>query len=130
MNRMLVVPIVLLIAACESNPKPSPNDVRVAAARFFTQRYSHSRLARWNVRAAAAGRDCDVLLVDTSIMMEDSMVEALHYGGGGYSVLGGGVEYFCRQRSFRGVAYTDSTARVWTYGAVTADQARRMKRCD
>jgi len=126
----LLVSIAVLVAACESNPKPSPNDLRAAAARVFTQRYSHSRLAAWNVRASAAGRDCDVLLVDTSIIMEDSMVETLHYGGGSYSVISGGVEHFCRERSFRGVAYRDSTARIWVYGGVTADEAQRLKRCD
>jgi hypothetical protein len=130
MTRSPLLLFIALIIACRSNPKPTSNDLRVEAARSFTQRYSHSRLASWNVRASAAGRDCDVLLVDTSVIMEDSMVEALYYGGGSYSVIDGGVEHFCHERSFRGVAYRDSTARIWTYGGVTADEARTLKRCD
>ena len=126
----LLFAAAILLAACRPNPKPSQNDVRVAAARFFTEKYSQSKLAAWNVRASAAGRDCDVLLVDTSIVMEDSMVEALHYGGGDYSVIDdGGVERFCRQRAFRGVAYRDATGRVWAYD-VSADEAQTLKRCD
>src|SRR5437764_651225 len=77
MTRSRFLFLIVLLLACESNPKPSPVDLRIAAARVFTQRYASSRLVAWKVRAAAAGRDCDVLLVDTSIIMEDSMVEAL-----------------------------------------------------
>ena len=129
MTRSRFLFLIVLLLACESNPKPSPVDLRIAAARVFTQRYASSRLAAWKVRAAAAGRDCDVLLVDTSIIMEDSMVEALHYGGGAYDVGGGGVETFCRARAFRGVAYKDSTERIWTYGDVTPDEVQRLRRC-
>jgi len=130
MTRFRLLLLIALLIACRSNPKPSPNDLRVDAARSFTQRYAHSRVAGWNVRASAAGRDCDVLLVDTSVIMDDSMVEALYYGGGSYSVIDGGVEHFCGAHSFRGVAYRDWTARVWTYGGVTTDEAQTLKRCD
>jgi hypothetical protein len=126
----LLLSMVTVLAACESNPKPSASDVRIAAARTFSQRYAHSWLAGWNVRARVAGRDCDVLLVDTSIIMEDSMIEALHYGGGTYGVVDGGVQNFYRQRSFRGVVYKDSTARVWTYGGVTSEEVPTLQRCD
>ena len=127
-TRLLLLSVALI--ACESNPRPSPNDLRVAATRDFTRQYARSRLAGWNVRASAAGRDCDVLLVDTSVILEDSMVEALHYGGGAYSVDGsGGVEHFCRRKAFRGVAYKDTTARVWTYG-VSAEEVQKLRRCD
>ena len=121
---------IALVLACEWNPKPSPSQLRVAAARRITQRYAYSRLGSWNVHASAAGRDCEVLLVDTSVVLEDWMVEALHYGGGVYDVDGGGVEHVCRARAFRGVAYKDSVARIWTYGDVTPDEARRLRRCD
>jgi hypothetical protein len=129
MTRFRSLLSIALIIACESNPKPSPHDLRVAAARAVTQRYAHSRLESWRIRASAAGSDCDVLLVDTSVLMEDSMVEALHYGGGAYDVDGGGVERVCRARAFRGVAYRDSAARLWTYGDVTADEARTLRPC-
>ena len=126
----LLFAAAILLAACRPSPKPSQNDVRVAAARFFTEKYAQSKLAAWNVRASAAGRDCSVLLIDTSVVMEESMVEALHYGGGDYSIVDdGGAERFCRQRAFRGVAYRDATGRVWAYD-LSADEARTLKRCD
>ena len=91
---------------------------------------AQSKLAAWNVRASAAGRDCSVLLIDTSVVMEESMVEALHYGGGDYSIVDdAGAERFCRQRAFRGVAYRDATGRIWAYD-LSADEARTLKRCD
>jgi len=130
MTRFRSLLSVALIIACESNPKPSPSELHIAAARGVTQRYAHSRLGSWHVRASAAGRDCDVLLVETSVVMEDSMVEALHYGGGAYDVDGGGVERVCRVRAFRGVAYKDAAARVWTYGEITPDEAQKLRRCD
>jgi hypothetical protein len=130
MTRSRSLLLVALLLACELNPHGSPREVRATAARRLTQRYAQSPLAPWNVRARAAGRDCDVLLVDTSVIMGDSMIEALHYGGGVYSVDGAGVGQFCRARAFRGVAYKDSTDRVWTYGNVTAEEAQTLKRCD
>lgn len=130
MTRLRPMLSLVLLLACWSNPKPSPDDLRVDAARFVTRQYAHSRLVRWNVRASAAARDCDVLFVETSVIMEDSMIEALHYGGGRYDVIDGGVDRFYRARSFRGVAYRDATERLWTYGGVTAEEARTLRRCD
>ncbi|HEV7486972.1 MAG TPA: hypothetical protein VGQ65_14935 [Thermoanaerobaculia bacterium] len=118
----------LLAAMCESRPH-SPGK-HVAAAHVFTDRYAHSRFVRWNVRASARGRDCDVLLVETDMVMEDSMVEAMHYGAGAYGVVDGGVQRFYRDRSFRGVAYKDSSGRIWAYGDVTAQDAATLPRCD
>jgi hypothetical protein len=129
MTRLRSLLSIALIIACESNPKPSPSDLRVVAARAVTQRYAHSRLGPWRIEARAAGRDCDVLLVDSAVLMEDSMVEALHYGGGAYDVDGGGLERLCRARAFRGAAYRDSAARLWTYGDVTADEAKTLRPC-
>ena len=121
--------LALLAAMCESRPRSS--DKHVAAANVLTDRYVHSRFARWNVRASARGRRCDVLFVETGMMMEDSMVEAMYYGAGAYGVVnGGGVQRFCRDRSFRGVAYKDSTGRIWAYGNVTARGAATLPRCD
>jgi hypothetical protein len=120
--------LALLAATCESRPRPSSN--HVAAANVFTARYAHSRFAGWKVRASARGRDCDVLLVETDMVMEDSMVEAMHYGAGAYGVIDGGVQRFCRDRAFRGVAYKDSSGRIWAYGDVTAQDAATLPRCD
>ena len=105
------------------------SDNHVAAANVFTNRYAHSRFARWNVRATARGRDCDVLLVETDMVMEDSMVDAMHYGAGAYGVVDGGVQRFYRDRAFRGVAYKDSSGRIWAYGNVSARDAATLSRC-
>jgi hypothetical protein len=117
----------LLAAMCE--PRPHSSGKHVADANVFTNRYTHSRFAGWKVRASARGRDCDVLLVETDMVMEDSMVEAMHYGAGAYGVVDGGVQRFCRDRSFRGVAYKDSSGRIWAYGNVTAQDAATLPRC-
>jgi hypothetical protein len=125
--RFLLI-LALLAATCESRPHSANN--HVAAANIFTGRYAHSRFAGWKVRASARGRDCDVLLVETDMVMEDSMVEAMHYGAGAYGVVDGGVQRFYRDRSFRGVAYKDSSGRIWAYGDVTAHDAATLPRCD
>lgn len=118
---------VLLAAMCE--PRPHTTGKHVADASFLTDRYAHSRFAGWKVRSSARGRDCDVLFVETDMVMEDSMVEAMHYGAGAYGVVDGGVQRFCRDRSFRGVAYKDSSGRIWAYGNVTAQDAATLPRC-
>jgi len=121
--------IAAAIVSCESN-KQRPNDnSQVAAATDFTSRYANSRLARWDVRAHAAGADCRVLFVETAIVMEDSMVEALHYGGGAYDVYKGGAQQYGHDRAFRGVAYRDGSGRVWTYGDVTTPEAATLAVC-
>ena len=130
-RRHLLIAALLAAAACGSHP-PSPRkrDAHVVAADLFTQRYAHSRFAGWKVHARAIGSNCDVLLVETSVIMEDSMVEALHYGAGLYGVVDGGVRRFSSDRCFRGVAYKDFSGRTWTYGAVTEAETGASKRCD
>jgi len=128
MTRLFLMFLFLLgAAACESHPQVN---ARVEAAGFFTQRYSRSPLSPWNVRGAAAGSDCDVLLVETSVVMNDSMVEALHYGAGAYGVVAGGVQRFYRDRAFRGVAYKDSAGHVWTYGEISRSEVETLTPCD
>jgi hypothetical protein len=104
-------------------------EARIASARLFTQRYSRSRLSGWHVHASAAGADCAVLFVDVPIVMEDSLIEAMHYGAGAYDVYEGGIHQFSRERSFRGVAYKDVSGRVWTYDAVAESEARSLEPC-
>jgi hypothetical protein len=124
--------MAVILCSCYARPQLTANhrDMHVAAANEFTERYSRSRLAAWNVRAHAAGTDCDVLFVQTSIIMEESMVDALHYGAGAYAVYAGGVQRFCRDRSFRATAYGDPSGRVWTYGEITAAQSTNLRPCD
>jgi len=115
-------------------PKPPIADdhkeLRVTAANQLSDRYAHSRLAAWNLHVTAAGADCDVLFVTTPIILEESMVDALHYGAGAYAVCDGGVQRFCRDRSFRGAAYRDASGRIFAYGGITASQATKLRTCD
>jgi hypothetical protein len=113
----LILSVLIGAAACESNRRP-PHDARIAAANAFTDRYAGSALARWRVRGHAAGADCGVLIVETSVVMEDGMVEALHYGIGAYDVYTGGIQQFSNDHAFRGVVYRDSTRKEWGYGEV------------
>ena len=145
MTRSSLRPVGILVftalAACSndaSRPEPprtaiastSPvKDVRVTAASLFTRRYEKSSLSGWNVRAEAAGPQCSVLLVQVAIVLDDSMVEAMHYGAGAYAVYDGGVERFYRERAFRGVAYRDASGRIWTYGALELPEAETLVAC-
>jgi hypothetical protein len=103
--------------------------VRIDAARTFTDLYSHSRLAGWDIHANAAGANCEVLRIEVSIIMEDSMVEAMHYGAGSYDVYAGGVQHFSQDRTFRAVSYRDASGRVWTYGPLSMSQAKALVPC-
>jgi hypothetical protein len=108
---------------------PAGPETRVAAARLFTSRYAGSRLAGWNVHAEAAGPECSVLLIGMSVIMEDSMIEAMHYGTGAYDAVDGGVQRFYREHTFRGVAYKDGSGRIWTYGVVSQHEAATLTPC-
>jgi hypothetical protein len=112
-------------ASCKSNrPAPTNYEKRIADARVFTTRYSQPAIANWNVRAHAAGSDCAVLFVETSIILEDAMIEAMYYGAGAYEpIYPGGVQRFSREHAFRGVAYKDVSGRIWTYGRISRDEA-------
>jgi hypothetical protein len=128
--RCITVILILAVAiACESNRRPPADQARIAAAGAFTSHYTDHGLASWKIQGYATGHDCGVLVVETSIIMEASMVEALHYGAGAYDIYKGGVEQFSRQRSFRGVVYKDSTGRVWRYGEVSASEVAALTPC-
>ncbi|HEY0372210.1 MAG TPA: hypothetical protein VGD79_09430 [Thermoanaerobaculia bacterium] len=131
MLRQLLLSLAIGVCAC----KPAlhadrPHDPRIAAASFFTERYAHSRFAKWDIRATAAGDDCGLLLVHTTQVMDDTLVEALHYGAGNYAIVDGGVQTFMRKRGFRGVVYVDVLERSWTFGVVSEAEAPRLKPCE
>lgn len=117
---------VLLVSGCRED---RPNGARIAAARMLTQLYRRPVAASWRVRATAAGKDCSVLFVQTPLVLEDSLVEALQYGAGPGDVYRGGAQQFSQERTFRGVAYRDGTGHVWAYGSVTTDEAERLLPC-
>ena len=122
-RQIILVLGFLSVLACQ---RP---DTHVSTASMLTQRYSRSKFEKWNVHASAAGRDCRVLLVETSIILDDSMVEAMHYGAGAYAVDGRGMQHFSREGSFHGVVYRDQTDRVWTYGDLRQEEPRSITTC-
>ncbi len=122
MPRILsIVAMLVAASACDSKLQPRPyratrGDEHVSAANLFTDLYAHSRLADWHVRATAAGSDCRVLFIEVPLVLDDTMVEGLQYGGGRYAVYDGGVDRFSRDRDFRSVRYRDASGRQWAYG--------------
>lgn len=120
-----VILFLLTLAACET----APDNDHVLAARMFTTSIASSRFSDWELNAIAAGRTCDVLLVQTSIIVDEKMVEALHYGGGEDDAYEGGVRHFCRDRGFRGVVYRDHSNQIWTYGDVSETEAKSIQPC-
>lgn len=140
LHHLGILALVALAACSNDAARPEPpratvasaspaTDVRVMAAGLFTSRYASSSLSGWNVRAAAAGHDCSILLVQVSIVLDDSLVEAMHYGAGAYAVYEGGVQHFYRERTFRGVAYKDGSGKIWTYGGVAMTEAETIVPC-
>ena len=123
------VGLAVCLIACAPAPQHSERDDRIEAASLLTGRFAASPLAEWNVRGAAAGADCGVLVVETSMVLEDSVVEAIHYGTGAYTVYDGGVRHFSRERAFRGVVYRDATGRVWTYGDLPRADRGKLEPC-
>lgn len=120
---------LLWIAACGGSTPPVHENPRVADAARFTDAFARSRRAGWDVRARAVGRDCDVLLIETKVILEDSLIDAIHYGAGENTVMPGGVYRFCRDHEFRAAAYKDRSGRIWAYGGITASEAARMEPC-
>jgi hypothetical protein len=116
--------VVILLFACRAVP-----DVQVANASALTRRYSDSDFKTWNVRASAAGRDCRVLLVETSIVLDESMAEAMHHGTGPYALDGRGLNAFSAEDGFRGVVYKDSTNRVFHYGDLRDEDPHGLTPC-
>ena len=119
----------VMATVCAPRQQESPREERIAAASLLTRHCAASRLAKWNLRGIAVGADCSVLLVDTSMVLDDSLVEAIHYGTGPYAVVDGGVRQFTRLRAFRGVAYRDRIGRVRTYGNLTQREAEELRPC-
>lgn len=133
--KTMMLAMLVGFAACSSDVNPSaavsrpaqaaprpPRGARVLAAAELTKLYANSRLKEWEVRATVTGKDCRVLFVQTPVIMEKTMVEAMHYGTSTYSADGRSIDQFSREREFRGVAYRDGSGNVWTFGAVTSEE--------
>ena len=113
MLRRVLLCLLAVVYACQAD---KPHDPRVDAADYFTRRYADSRFAKWHIR-------------ETSQVMDDSLIEALHYGAGAYAIVDGGVQNFLEVRGFRGVIYTDPTKRHWTFGVVPEAQSAEIEPC-
>lgn len=124
--RITLTLLLFALTSCRTNPE---HEKRIAAADLLTTRYEHSRFSAWKLQATVAGNNCDVLFVRTANVLDDSLVEHLHYGGTDYGIVPGGVHQFYRERHFRAVAYEDATRRVWTYGALTELEGESLPPC-
>lgn len=105
------------------------DDVRIASAVLLTSRYARSPLAEWNIRVKAAGPDCKILVVNIGVIMDDSMIEAMHYGAGPYGIFEGGVKRYYLERSFRGVAYKDASGKTWPFGSLSESESKEPDPC-
>ena len=121
MRHLHACSLLLLLSACQFNPKA---EAPVKAAREFNELFATQRL-----HANAAGDDCLVLLVGTNAHLDDTAVESLHYGAGNPPAYKGGVRQFTEDRGFRAVVYRDTDRALWTYGAITRDEAQVIRTC-
>jgi len=116
MKRAIALAMILVAACAKAESERQQQERQITAAEELTALYSKSVLVPWGVEAVAAGVDCKVLFVHVAVIMDDRMVEALHYGGGRYSVTPDGLERFYREHGFRGIAYEDDGRRQWVSG--------------
>lgn len=123
----------ILIASCVRHDSSSvadhARDARITAADVFTRRWQSAPLAKWKMRGRAAGADCRVLVVDTPMLLDDTTVEAMHYGTGHYTSDEGGIRRFSSDHAFRGVVYRDQTRHFWFFGDVRRDESESLQPC-
>jgi hypothetical protein len=124
--------LAVTIIHCSDEPQLGKRHAvkeHMIAARHFTMDCAGSRLASWNVRGSAAGNDCGILLIETPMILEDAIVEAMQYGTGAYDLYQGGVNHFSRARAFRGVVYKDGSGQVWFFGNLSRVEAESLRPC-
>lgn len=135
MRATFIVAMLVVCAGCTSEPATPATitkttqveaipgkERRIRVAAYVTREYAGSRLKEWDIRGRATGNDCRVLFIETPAIMERSMVEAMHYGRGTYSVLDRSIDDLYRQNTFRGVAYRDGSGTVMTFGDITSEE--------
>jgi hypothetical protein len=141
MKATFIVVMLMVFQACTSEPAspavvsksaqvaPLPGkELRIRAANELTRRYANSKLKEWGVSVHATGNDCRVLFIQTPVVMERSMIEAMHYGAGTYSVHERSIDELYREQKFRGVAYRDGSGNVMTFGEITNDETEPLCR--
>ncbi len=88
-----------------------------------------SPLERFKMHVTPAGEKCDVLLIESELILDSAMVEDIHYGIGAHDVDRGGIYGAYRNRDLRGVVYKDSTGAIWVYGDVPKEKAASLRPC-
>lgn len=134
---LMMLAVCAALARCSSDTAPpttishriAKDRERIRAAAELTSRYRSSRFAQWHIQADAAGALCNVLVIRTPVVMETTMVDAMHRGAGEYALGDRNVKTFYVAEAFRGVAYCDGSGRVWTYGAVTEAEVEELAPC-
>jgi hypothetical protein len=121
---VLLASLLLLGCCTEHVTRP-----QVPAVRDLAPHLARPPYAQWKFDAAAAGDDCAVLFLRSRVLLDDSSVEAIHYGAGGYALPDGGLQQFARDRSFRAVVYRDASGVLWTHGATTRREAESLVEC-
>jgi hypothetical protein len=128
LTRSIIIGALCIVLSCNSK-QSSRTNIHVTAATLLTERYAAAPFAAWHIRVTAAGSDCSVLVVQTQIILEDTMIEAMHYGAGAYNTFPGGVKQFTTDHAFRGVIYKDVSGRSWPYGTVTEREQEAVTPC-
>lgn len=123
--KQLILAVCLLNTACDS--AGTSTALYVEAADAFRRQCERTGNPGWKLRASAAGIECDVLWIESKVPLDTSMIEAFHYARPTSN--GNAVQLFSEAHRFRGVAYTDSNQRIWTYGAVTRDEVPALRPC-
>ena len=121
MKRLPVFGVLIALLGCDLNPGAKGS---VAAAQIATRQYAEQYL-----RADAAGDDCRILLIQTKKGFDNALVESIHYGIGEHDTFHGGIQQFAEAKGFRAVVYRDAAGDLWTYGSITLEEARTMRRC-
>jgi len=97
---------------------PSGRTLRIATAKDLTRLYAASELRDWKLKASAAGPDCGVLIVETPVAMERTMIDAMHHAVGSYRISDTSIDELAHERGFRGVLYKEGSGRLWPHGNV------------
>ena len=122
--------LLLVFTGCDRFAlRPSADPARTAAAAWLTKRYATSRFAHWKVRARPAGIRCDVLLIETSVLMENAMAETVQYGAGSAEIYEGGTQRYAVDRNFHGVAIHDGGDAKWFYDIKPEDEEKALTPC-
>lgn len=98
-------------AAFPRSPKQQKRALILAADELTGMFHVHP-LDEYRITAYASGQDCTTLLLTSTIVLDDNMVEDLHFGGG-VPAYRNGVMGFALARGFSRVKYVDTWGKTW-----------------